>query len=320
MKKHINQEQRYEISSLKKAGKSKTAIAAELGVHKSTIGRELKRNSDKGKYSAKYAQEFAEDRKFFKKRRQTFTSEMKKIITAKINKYWSPEQIVGRCKLEGISMVSHESIYQYVWSDKKQGGALYLKLRNSHIKYKKRYGKKDNRGIIPNKKSINQRSEIINNKLRIGDWEIDLIIGKGHKGAILTATERKTHYELVAKLSSKSSKEVKRVAVNMFAPYKKEVLSITSDNGREFFEHEALAKKLNCDYFFANPYSSWERGLNEYQNKLLRQFIPKKSDFNLITPERLIQIQNNLNARPRKTLNYLSPNELFLNTKVAFIT
>ena len=146
MKIHINQEQRYEISALKKAGVSKSKIAEEIGVHKSTIGREFKRNSDKGKYSPKYAQEFADDRKSSKKRRQSFTQEMKKIVKAKLEKYWSPEQIKGRCEHEGVGMVSHESIYQYIWTDKKQGGALYLKLRNSHIKYKKRYGKKDNRG------------------------------------------------------------------------------------------------------------------------------------------------------------------------------
>ena len=317
MYKQINQAQRYELSALLKVGYSKAAIALELGVHKSSIYRELKRNSDKQKYHPLHAQEYTNDRKIHKRAPRKLTKGMKKIIDAKLKLYWSPEQIVGRCRNEGIEMISHERIYQYIWADKDQGGTLYCYLRNSNKKYKKRYGKKDSRGQIPNKKNISERPEIVDQKDRIGDWEIDLIIGKDHKGAILTATERKTCFELMVLLPNKSSKTIKKALINLMAPYKDRVLTITSDNGREFYEHESIAIKLAIEYYFANAYCSWERGLNEYQNKLIRQFVPKKSSFDNLTQKEILHYQNLLNSRPRKTLNYKTPNELFLYPTVA---
>lgn len=316
MNTHINLTQRYEISALKKAGKSNIYISESFNLHKSTIGRELKRNMDKGKYHPVFAQEFANLRKQEKPKRHTFSPQMKAIVNEKLLKKWSPEQIVGRCNKELLPMVSHETIYKYIWKDKQSNGKLYEHLRNSSKKYKKRYGKTDKRGQIPNKISIETRGIVIDNKERIGDWEIDLIIGKNHKGAIVTATERKTNYELIAPVKSKSSKQVKKALINMFAPYKEQVLSITSDNGREFFEHQAIAKKLACKYYFAHPYSSWERGLNEYQNKLIRQFIPKKMELQNIESRLLLEIQNNLNSRPRKKLGFCTPNELFLHRRL----
>lgn len=319
MYKQINQSQRYEISALLKTGLTKTVIANQLGVDRSSIYREIKRNTDKGKYNPVFAQEFTNDRKLFKTKAPTFTKKMKAIVNEKLALYWSPEQIVGRCKAEGIAMVSHETIYQYIWKDKATGGQLYLYLRNSQKKYKKRYGLKDRRGQIPNKQNISLRPKEVDEKQRIGDWEIDLVIGKNHKGAILTATERKTNYELMVLLPSKSSKVVKKALINLLAPYKKEVLTITSDNGREFYEHEKVAKKLCTQYYFANPYSSWERGLNEYQNKLIRQFIPKKSCFKSLTNKDIIKVQHCLNSRPRKMLGFRTPNELFLKYNVALV-
>jgi IS30 family transposase len=317
MYKQINQTQRYELSAFLKAGLSKTSIASQLGIDRSSIYREINRNSDNQKYTASDAQQYTTDRKNHKRAPRKFTLGMKKLILEKLKLYWSPEQIDGRCEIDGISMVSHETIYQYIWSDKASGGDLYTYLRNSNKKYKKRYGKKDSRGQIPNKKNISERPAIVEDKQRIGDWEIDLIIGKNHKGAILTATERKTCYELMVLLPNKSSKTIKRALINLLAPYKDRVLTITSDNGREFYEHEAVAKKLSTLYYFANPYCSWERGLNEYQNKLIRQFIPKKSSFELVTHKQIITYQNLLNSRPRKNLDYKTPNELFLYPSVA---
>ena len=317
---HINQEQRYAIAAFKKIGYSNKKIAKELGVDKSTIGRELKRNGDKRTYNASRAQLYAEERKKDKPRKCVFTQEMKKLVIIKLGSKWSPEQIKGRSDQQGIAMVSHEMIYQFIWRDKVQGGVLWKSLRHGHKKYRKRYGSKDLRGKIPNRVSIDKRPEIVAKKERVGDWEIDTIIGKNHQGAILTATERKTQLILMAKIKSTSVKHSNPQIINMFAPYKEKVITITSDNGIEFFGHEYLAQKLQADYYFANPYHSWERGLIEYQNKLIRQYIPKKSNLNEVNQQQILSCQNQLNNRPRKKLGYLTPNEVFFNNGVAFVT
>lgn len=315
--KHINQEQRYQIAAFKKIGYSNGRIAKELGIHKSNIGRELKRNGDKRSYHGARAQEYAQERQHEKARKKVLSPEMNKIILEKLEKKWSPEQIKGRCDKEGIPMVCHETIYQMIWRNKAKGGNLWKNLRHGHKKYRKRYGSKDHRGKIPNRVSIDKRPSVVNNKERIGDWEIDTIIGKNHQGAILTATERKTQYVLMTKLKSTSVKHSNPEIINMFAPYKEMVLTITSDNGIEFFGHEYIAQRLEANYYFANPYHSWERGLNEYQNKLIRQYIPKKTDFKEVDQHQILFCQNELNKRPRKKLGYCTPNEVFLNNGVA---
>ncbi|KAA6313748.1 hypothetical protein EZS27_035530 [termite gut metagenome] len=174
------------------------------------------------------------------------------------------------------------------------------------------------------KVSIEQRPEIINQKQRFGDWEIDTIVGKENKGAILTVTERKTGFLLMKKLpKGKNAKALAKELFSLLLPYKEHVLSITSDNGTEFYEHKWIAQKLDTDYFFAHPYSSWERGLNEYTNKLIRQYIPKKEVFTNYTDKQILDIQHKLNRRPRKLLNFEEPFSMFykmINYKVAFNT
>jgi IS30 family transposase len=195
-----------------------------------------------------------------------------------------------------------------------KGGKLYKHLRGGNKKYKKRYGKHKNRRIIiKNKVSIDERPSIINNKERFGDWEIDTIVGKNHKGAIVTIAERKSKFILMRKLNTKNAKHLAIQTIRLLAPYKDLVHSITSDNGTEFAEHEYIAKKLDAKFYFAHPYSSWERGLNEYSNKLIRQYIPKKSDFDDFSNKYISEINLKLNNRPRKLLNFKNPNELFFN-------
>jgi IS30 family transposase len=320
MYKHLNQEQRYQIAGLRKAGFSLRSLAKEMRLSPSTISREVKRNSSTRSYHAARAQSYAQERQEDKPRRKKWTPAMQKIIEERLLLKWSPEQIAGRCQAEQKPMVSHERIYQWIWEDKQQGGKWWKHLRHGHKKYRKRYGKKDHRGQIPHKISIDKRPEIVNQKTRMGDWEIDTIIGKNNQGAILTAVERKTQFTLMAKLPSKSYPEVQKEIINLLAPYKTHLHTITSDNGTEFYGHQHIAQKLGIDYYFAHPYSSWERGLNEYHNKLIRQYIPKKEDFKNYTPHQIIQIQNELNQRPRKKLNYQTPNELFLNYSVALVS
>jgi len=312
---HISVEQRIKIEALLKAGHKASFIAKQLGIHRSSIYRELKRNQTKtGKYNAVFAQELSEEQKERFSHNRSFTFSMEKFIIEKLSKeQWSPEQIWGYCKENNIDMVSHESIYKFVYQDKDKGGLLYKNLRVASKKYRKRYGAgKGKRCIIKDKVSIDERPECINNKQRVGDWEIDTIVGKDNKGAIVTIAERATAFVLIAKLNGKNAQELAEAVVKLMIPFKELVLSITSDNGTEFAMHKYISKRLDALFYFAHPYSSWERGLNEYTNRLIRQYIPKKTDFKNINNLNINKITMKLNRRPRKNLNYNTPGKVFL--------
>jgi len=314
--KHLSKVKRYELSALLKARHNITYISKELDIDRSTLYREVKRNSKpRGSYDAIYANEYAEIRKERFSKRRKLNQEMISFIRDKLeNSQWSPEQIKGYCDKNNTPMVSHERIYQYIYEDKAEGGALYHHLRTGNNKYKKRYGKHKNRRIIiKNKVSIDERPGVVNDKQRYGDWEIDTIIGKGHKGAIVTVVERKSGFILMRKLKSKNAAQLAKETIRLLAPYKYLVHSITSDNGVEFANHEYITKKLNTKFYFAHPYSSWERGLNEYSNKLIRQYIPKKSNFDDYSTMDILRINDKLNNRPRKLLNFEKPSNVFFN-------
>ena len=309
--KHLTLEQRYALNAYLECGKSKSDIAKKLGVDRSTIYREIKRNSRKrGIYNADFANELAEERKERFCLYRTFDSAKQKLIDNWITKeQWSPEQIKGYCDKNGIAMVSHERIYQYIREDKLNGGSLYKELRHK-LKHRNRpvSGKHE---IIKNKTSIELRPAVIDNKERFGDWEIDLIVGKNNKGAMVTIVERKTAMIMIRKLNGKNADCLADTVIDMLLPYKNRVLSITSDNGTEFARHEKIAKKLQTDFYFAHPYASWERGLSEYSNKLIRQYIPKKSNFDNFDNEFIKQVQYKINRRPRKNLAFETPKNVF---------
>lgn len=311
----LNLAQRYQIAALKKAGHSNGAIATQLGVHTSTIGRELRRNSSsKGFYSPANAQTYAGDRKKDKPKNCLFSAQMKTFVNEKLTEQqWSPEQIHGYCKANNIPMVSHETIYQYIYTDMKDGGSLYKHLRTQHRRRKKRLHLKHRRGAIPNRISISQRPEVVNEKQRFGDWEVDLIEGVNHTSFALTAVERKSQFALIVRADNKQADTIQTKMINALAPYKQLVHTITSDNGKEFTNHQYIAKKLQADYFFADPYSSWQRGLNEYTNKLFRQYLPKKSNLKNYETQYFVDIQNKLNNRPRKSLGYKNPLQVFIH-------
>lgn len=322
--KHLTKEQRYQIKAYLKCGKSKSYIAESLSVNKTTIYREISRNSTKRKfYNPDYAHELATERKERFRRIRKFDDATRGIVRKYIEEeQWSPEQIVGYCKYHNIPMVSHERIYIYIREDKMKGGSMYKHMRHK-LKHRKRpVGGKQ--VVIKDKVSIELRSDVINNKERFGDWEIDLIVGKENKGAIVTIAERTTAFFMMRKLTyGKNAKKLAREVVDMLLPYKTYVHSITSDNGSEFAEHKTISKKLNALFFFAHPYSSWERGLSEYTNKLVRQYIPKKSKFEEYNELQIRNIQYKINQRPRKKLNFENPKNLFykfVNNKVAFAT
>jgi IS30 family transposase len=309
----LAREQRYQISILKKAGHSQTYIAAMVACHKSTISREVKRNSGEKGYYPKQADERALDRRC-EAYRARITWETWQQVERLLRQDWSPEQIAGRLKREKKPTVSHEYIYLYVYADKRRGGTLHQHLR-SQKKQRKRYSGYVRRGQIPNRTSIEKRPKIVVSKRRFGDWEADTIVGAHHKGGILSVVERKSKLTRLRKLATKAAAEMKDKSIALLTPLAARVHTITVDNGKEFCDHELIAAGLQARVYFAHPYASWERGLNENTNGLVRQYFPKKYEFAGITDEDLQQVEDRLNDRPRKTLGYRTPNEVFFKQR-----
>jgi IS30 family transposase len=308
--KQLTSVQRNQIEVLLKTQTSIKNIAFLLVTDKSTIYREIKRNGRKHSYSASYAQELCEERKERFGRTRKFTPEITKFIKDKITQeQWSPKQIVGYCRINNKNMVSHESIYQLIRKDKDAGGTLWTHTRH-RLKHRKR--PLEGKITIKNKVSIEQRPSIVDSQERYGDWEIDTIVGKDNKGAIITITERKAGFLLMKKLKDgKNAESLAKAVVNILLPFKDTVHTITSDNGTEFAMHEYISAKLNAKYYFAHPYSSWERGLNEYTNKLIRQYVLKGTNFDLYEDLYIRKIQHKINRRPREKLNFNTPVKLF---------
>lgn len=323
---HITYEQRYTISCMIKQSKSLTEIGKTIGKSKSVISREIKRNKDLR--SGEYRHDLAQ-RKYEKRRTETpkhirFTDEMREEVDSLIKEDYSPEQVSGFMKKEGKDCVSPERIYQYIWKDKHNKGELYLHLRRQGKRYQKRSNKKNNRGIIKNRVDIDKRPAIVDKKERFGDFEVDLIIGKDHKEAIVTANDRASGIFKMKHIPTKKAEVVAEAICQMLEEWTPFIHTITSDNGKEFAEHTKIAEKLNIDFYFAKPYHSWERGANENLNGLVRQYFPKKSDFSSITDEQIKMVETKINNRPRKRFNYEKPifmmDKLLFNDNVAFVT
>lgn len=247
-----------------------------------------------------------------KKAQCRITAEIWAYVEEKLRLDWSPEQISGWMKRYEKDTVSHESIYQYVYADKRAGGDLYKHLR-CQKKYRKRYGSKDRRGKIPNRVSIEQRPEVVEERERIGDWEADTIIGNRKKQAIVTLVERKSRFTLMEKVERRTAVATEKAIVCLWQPYQPRTHTVTFDNGKEFSNHQEIAQQLQADMYFAHPYASWERGTNENTNGLIRQYFPKGSDFSSITNDQLAFVRERLNTRPRKCLDFQTPLMVFSN-------
>jgi len=306
--KQLTQEQRYQIYALKKKNHSQADIAEVIGVHRSTIGRELKRNKGQRGYRPIQAHHFALSRRA--KARKRISDPIWKQVEEKLQEEWSPEQISKRFSKEGIAQVSHERIYQYIFKNKREGGTLYKHLRLQK-KRRKRCGSYDRRGKIPHQKSIDERPAVVEKRERIGDLEIDTVIGKGHQGGLVTIVDRVSRYSFIGRIESKQADEVENVTIRLLEPVASRLHTITSDNGKEFARHQELSDELEIEYYFAHPYASWERGTNENTNGLIRQYFPKKTNFLEVTDEEVEHVMNRLNHRPRKSLGYLTPDEVF---------
>jgi len=308
----LTHEQRYQIYALMKAAFTLTQIASEIGVHKSTVSREIARNRGGRGYRPKQAQELCMARKLASAAPRIAPETWAVVESRLREEQWSPEQISGWLLSQSHPSVSHERIYQHVYADKRRGGTLYTHLR-CQKKRRKRYGSYDRRGRLPNCRSIETRPAIVDAKRRIGDWEADTIIGKAHQGALLTLTERKSKLLLMQRVADKSALAIEQAVTKLLSKVADKVHTITSDNGREFANHQAIAEKLTADFYFAHPYASWERSVNENTNGLVRQYFPKQCDFTSITDEEVKQVQHRLNRRPRKTLGYRTPHQVFFN-------
>lgn len=308
--KHLTQEQRYHIYQCLKQGMTQSFIAGNIGVNKSTISRELARNTGKRSYRYKQAHELACYRQSIPKY-QKWCTKLEQEVNSKIQLQWSPEQISGWLKINQDVDISHERIYQHILQDKNNSGNLWTHLRRANKKRKKRYGKADNRGVIPNKVMIAQRPKVVDKKTRIGDFELDTIIGKGHKGAVVTIVDRKSKLLLAKPVKRRTAALVSDAIIQLLKPYIKHTHTLTPDNGKEFAYHQDIAKQLETSVYFANPYSSWERGLNEHTNGLLRQYLPKQMRFDNLKEEQVNKAVALLNNRPRKSLNYQTPQAVF---------
>ena len=311
--KQLTLQKRYQIWALLQQGYRQKEIARKIDVHPSTISRELKRNWDvhSDQYEYTTAHFNTEYRHKNKPKYTVITEKIEKYIREKLKEGWSPEQIAGRMKLEHIGTISHETIYQFIYRNKANKGRLYKYLRRKNKKYHQRTNTYQRRGIIVDRTMIDKRPHIVEKKRRIGDLEIDTVIGKDHIGALVTVVDRKSKFALIRKVVSKHADVVTNALVEMLEPIKQVLKTITSDNGKEFAYHKIVSETLQTDFYFAHPYHSWERGLNEHTNGLIRQYLPKKTDFTKVSKEEIITIQEKLNHRPRKVLGFRTPYEVF---------
>ena len=304
-------EERCQILAYLSTHYSIRGVAKAMRKDPSIISRELRRN----KVGAVYKPEVAH--KKAKKRAQAARSQPRKMVgqtlvavESGLKKQWSPQQISGRLKLQGIS-ISHEAIYEFVWADRARGGELFKNFRHSGKKYNKRSGKNAGRGLIPGRVDISERPQIVEAKTRIGDIEADTVIGVEHKGAIVTLVDRHSKLLLMQKVPNTTKAVVTKTIITMLKPFKNVIRTITFDNGKEFAGHSEIAKRLEVQTCFAKPYHSWERGLNEHHNGLIRQFLPKGTNLLEVTHRQVTAIQKNINDRPRNVLFFKTPNEVF---------
>ncbi len=313
--KHITSDQRYEISAFLKAGLNKSQIAEQLHVHKSTISREIRRNgySRYRVYKPKIAQARAEYRWLHRKLPRRFKEDVKETARELLEKGFSPEQIVGYCRKHDIKMVSHETLYQWIWWDKKHNGTLYKNLRQRGRRHTKRGNSRKRRGVIPNRVDISERPAIVAERKRFGDVEIDTIVGGVRGQHILTIVDRAAGIGLLRKLKNGTAEETADELIDILKDFARIGIlkTITADNGLQFAAHEKVAEALNCDFYFARPYHSWERGSNENFNGLVRQYIPKGTNFDEVTVEFLGQVEESLNNRPRRRYGFSTPLERF---------
>ena len=317
---HLTQEERYQIHSLRRQGVHLSQIAAELGRSTSTISRELRRNASARGYQPALAQDKATARQTQRRNARQFDPEQWQLVELYLRLSLSPQQVSDRLALEDRLSISTEAIYQYAYANKAKGGDLVGYLRCQKLRRKRYASGRERRGVLKNRVGIEDRPAVVDSKKRIGDWEGDTVIGGGRKGVLVTLVERKSRYTLAYPLRSKHSAGVTQAIVDLLRPHRQACKTLTFDNGKEFAEHEFIASCLEAKVYFARPYCSWQRGLNENTNGLLRQFFPKGCSLLKVTKTQVDEAVYLLNHRPRKCLGYRTPHEVFYNLPVRPLT
>jgi IS30 family transposase len=309
----IAYEDRCQLYALRKAGKTQAEIGQALGFSQGTVSRELARNAGRRGYRFQQAQHTAQARQQqIRHQPRKLTSRVRRAIARKMRaERWSPEQISFWLRAERGLSLCHEWIYQMIWANKRTGGDLWRFLRRRGKRYNRRGALTAGRGVIPHRIDIAARPAIVAAKSRLGDWEGDTIVGARHQGGLLTHVERKSLFMTISKLSRPTAQATHRATVHRLKPLRNHVHTITYDNGKEFAGHRKTAHLLQAHVFFATPYHAWERGVNENTNGLIRDFFPKGTDFTTIHPATVAKVERLLNRRPRKSLGFKTPNEVF---------
>lgn len=296
------------------AGLTNTMIAGKLGFHKSTIGREIRRNEGLRGYRPKQADQLAEAREAPKHGPYKMNPVVMMNIIEKLELKWSPEQISNRLKLEGEEIVSAETIYKFIQEDQENGGELWRNLRRSRRVRNKRFPSEDRRGKIQNARPLSKRPNKANKRKKTGHWERDLMVGKNHKAAVLVITDRKSRFNRFRKLNGKHAKKVTKETIIALKNLPKRTM--TNDRGQEFSDHRNYEKKTKIKVYFCDPYSSYQRGTNENRIGMLRQYYPKKSDLTQLTNKQLEVIEFEINNRPMKILDWKTPYEVMMGEKL----
>ena len=303
---HLTQEERYQAHALREAGLSLRAIGKRMPRSASTICRELKRNRGPSGYAPDPAHARARHRRQRASRRPRIDPSHWARIEALLREDHSPEQIAGATRL-----ASHERIYQHIAADHRSGGSLQTLLRQSKPRQKRRC-RPDRRGQIKHRRDISERPPVVDTRSRIGDWELDTMVKAGGGQVLLTLTKRRSRLYLIRRVSQRTAEAVCRAIIGTLAPIRHLVHPLTADNGKEFAEHELIAIACKADFFFEAPYASWQRGVNENGNGLVRYYLPKGTDFATVSDEQLAEIERRINSRPRKTLGWRTPYEVFV--------
>ena len=304
--------ERYTLGLLRQRGLSAAAIARVLGRHRSTIGREVRRNraASDGGYRPQLADWYARGRRSRSRRNRRFGVEDQALVRGLLAEQWSPEQIAGRLRYEGRLAISHETIYRWIWADRRAGGQLHTHLRCARRQRRKRYGTYERRGRVAGKRPITARPAAVETRQKLGHWEADTVVGPG-RPCILSLVERKTGYVVIGKLAARTSAEVNRRARRLIRAQPHRVRTITADNGTEFHAYAALERTTPTRFYFATPHHAWERGTNENTNGLIRQYLPKRHSMARLTQHGCNRIAARLNRRPRKRLGYRTPEECY---------
>jgi IS30 family transposase len=306
--------ERYELSALRKQGFSQAEIARSIGRHRSTISREVRRNSRDGTgrvYRPGIADEYACWRRARSRRNQRFTAQDWALVVERLQEQWSPEQIAGRFRRARLLRISHETIYKYVWADWARGSTLYLALRGARKKRWKRYRSYDSRGRLAGKRHISERPPGAQHRSRVGHLEGDTVVGSKDQHSILTLVDRKTGYVMIGKLTARNASRTGRRAIALINNTCRPVHSVTVDNGTEFHCYRHVEGATGVRFFFATPHHSWERGTSENTNGLIRQYLPKRQSMAHLTQRDCSRLAAHLNNRPRKRLDYLTPAECY---------